>query len=168
LQAEVERVSSRVQLGLFDSSSDAVTGLPARALAEQAIAAKISAGKEHVVALYRVDNLAAINSRLGRATGDDILLMVAQQLAKRLSCSTLYRWSGPAILAILEIATTVETAESQARLAGAMRLEKTVEAKDRSVLLPIACQCQVQRVSPLTTAETVYQGIDQFASGPAA
>jgi GGDEF domain-containing protein len=143
-----------------------VTGLPGRPLAEQAIAAKISARKEHVIALFRVDNVAAINSRFGWATGDSILLMVAQELAKRLSFSTLYRWSGPAILAILEIATTAEAAEYQAKLASSMRLEKSVEAKDRSVLLPIACQCQVQRVSSVSTADKVYRSIDQFASGP--
>lgn len=161
LQAEVERASSRVQMALFDASLDPVTGLPARALAEQAIAAKITAGHEQVAALFIVDRLASINSRFGRATGDDILMLVAQQLAKRLSGATLFRWSGPAILAILEIATTVEAAENQAKLAGAMSVEKSVEADDRSVLLPIHCLCRVQRISSLAAADEVYRSLDQ-------
>jgi GGDEF domain-containing protein len=164
LQAEVERVSSRLQMGLFDSSSDPVTGLPARAQAEKAIAAKIAAGQEHVVALFVVDRLAAINNRFGRATGDDILLLVAQQLAKRLSGSTLFRWSGPAILAIIEVATTVEAAENQAKLAGAVSVEKSVEAEERSVLLPIHCSCRVQRVSSTALADEVYRDLDRFTS----
>jgi GGDEF domain-containing protein len=162
LQAEVERASSRVQMALFDSSIDPVTGLPARAQAEQSIAAKITAGHEQVAAMFLVDRLSSINSRFGRATGDDILLLVAQQLAKRLCGATLFRWSGPAILAMLEIATTAEAAENQAKLAGAMSVEKTVEAGDRSVLLPIHCLCRVQRISSLAVADEVYRSFDQF------
>lgn len=164
LQAEVERVSSLAKMGLFDSSTDPVTGLPARGQAEQAIAARMAAGQEQVLAVFIVDRLAAINLRFGRATGDDILRLVAQQLAKRLSGATLFRWSGPAILAILEIATTPEAAENQAKLAGAMSLEKSVEAQSRSVLLPIHCVCRVHRVASSSGVAEVYRSLDQPAS----
>lgn len=164
LQAEVERVSTRLQMGLFDSSTDPVTGLPARAQAEQAITARIAAGQEHVAALFVVDRLASINDRFGRSTGDDILLLVAQQLAKRLSGSTLFRWSGPAILAVLEIVTTAEAAENQAKLAATMSVEKSVEAGERAVLLPIRCLCQVQKISASALADEVYRGFDRFIS----
>ena len=88
------------------------------------------------------------DSRFGRATGDDILLLVAQQLVKRLSGATLFRWSGPAILAMLEIATTAEAAENQATRAGAMSVAKTVQAETRSVLLPIHCLCRCREFPP--------------------
>ena len=164
MQAELDRVSARIQVGVLDASSDPVTGLPVRALAEQAIAAKIASGREQVVALFTIDHLSSINSRYGRATGDEILLLVAQQLAKRLSDATLYRWSGPAILALLEVTTTAEAAENRARFAGAMRVEKSVEAENRSVLLPVNCQCRVHRVSSKAAADAVFLSIDRLVA----
>ncbi|HEY3940741.1 MAG TPA: diguanylate cyclase [Bryobacteraceae bacterium] len=162
LQAEVERVSSRLRMGGLDSSSDPITGLPMRALAEQAIAAKISSKKECVAALFVIDRLASINGRFGRAAGDDVLLLVAQQLAKRLSGATLFRWSGPALAAILEAVTGEATAESQAKAAASMRLEKTIETNGRSVFLLITLFGQVRRVSSADSVDAVCADFDQF------
>ena len=164
LQAEVERVSSRLRMGGLDSSSDPITGLPMRALAEQVIAAKISSKKECVAALFVIDRLASINGRFGRATGDDVLLLVAQQLAKRLSGATLFRWSGPALAAIFEVVTGEATAESQAKAAASMRLEKTIETNGRSVFLLITLFGQVRRVSSADSLDAVCADFDQFQS----
>jgi GGDEF domain-containing protein len=164
LQAEVERVSSRLRMGELDSSSDPITGLPMRALAEQALAANISSRKECVAALFVIDRLASINGRFGRAAGDDVLLLVAQHLAKRLSGATLFRWTGPALVAILEVATGQAAAESQAKAAASMRLEKSIEANGRSVFLLITLVGQVKSVSANDSAEAVCGDFDQFMS----
>jgi GGDEF domain-containing protein len=164
LQGEVERVSSRLRMGVLDSSSDPITGLPTRALAEQAIAAKISSRKECLVALFVIDRLASINGKFGRTVGDDVLLLVAQQLAKRLSGATLFRWSGPALAALLEVVTDETTAESQAKAAASMRLEKSIETNGRLVFLLITLFGQVRRISSNDSLEAVCGEFDQFIS----
>jgi GGDEF domain-containing protein len=164
LQAEVERVSNRLRMGELDPSSDPITGLPMRALAHQSIAANISSRKECVAALFVIDRLASINGRFGRAAGDDVLLLVAQQLAKRLSGATLFRWSGPALVAILEVATGAAAAESQAKAAASMRLEKSIEANGRSIFLLITLLGQVKSVSANDSADVVCGDFDHFMS----
>ena len=162
LRNDVERLSSRLRAASAEDSQDPVTGLPGRFAAEEAIAAKVGAGKEFVVALFMLDRLASINGRFGRLVGDEILLNSARMLAQRLSGTTLYRWTGPAFVAVFDPSVNLSTAEGRANQAGSTRLEKNIETDQRSVLIVSTAKCHSQRVSAKMLPDAVYKSMDEY------
>ena len=108
-------------------SDDPLTGLQGRDAAEAMIAAHISQGKELLLTLFLVDRLAHINGRFGTKAGDDILLMVAQHLGEQLETSSLFRWSGPAFVAVTEAAQSLHAVEQEVTRVASQRFEKTIE-----------------------------------------
>jgi GGDEF domain-containing protein len=162
LKNDVERLSSRLKVVSTDDSQDPVTGLPGRLAAEESIATKIAAGKDFLTALFILDRMASINGRFGRAVGDDILVTGAQTLAQKLAGTTLYRWSGPAFVAVFDPSINITQAETRANQAAGMRLEKNIEADKRSVLIVITASCQLQRVSSKIAPDAIFRNIDAF------
>ena len=169
LKNDVERLSHRLK-AVFPRKSlrNPVTGLLGRFAAEEAITAKILAGREFLAALYTLDRMASINGRFGRLVGDEILVTGARALAQKLSGTTLYRWSGPAFVAVFDPSVNLKQAETRATQAGAMRLEKNIEAEDRSVLIVVTASCHLQRLSGNSAPEAVFRSMDTFmaAHGP--
>lgn len=120
------------------SSLDAATGPQSRPAAEMAIAAAADGVATVYGALFVIDHLHRLNIRFGRAVGDQIIALFTQHLAQHLHPKdVVFRWSGPAFLVLLERDEPIERVRrSLAPIAGA-RLEKTVESRDRTVLLPL-------------------------------
>jgi diguanylate cyclase (GGDEF)-like protein len=162
LKQDVDRLSSRLKSVTVEDSYDPVTGLPNRNAAEEAIAAKIATGKEFLAVLFMLDRLASINGRFGRLVGDDILVSGAQTLAQKLSGTTLYRWTGPAFVAVFDPSVNLAQAETRATQAASMRLEKNIEADNRSVLIVITASCHLQRVSGKIAPDAVFRSMDAF------
>jgi len=162
LKNEVERLSSRLRAAARDDSEDPVTGLKGRSLAEEEIKNKIHAGRDFLVALFIIDRIASINGRFGRLVGDDILIIGAQTLAQKLSGTTLYRWSGPAFVAVFDSSVDLTQAQSRATQAAAMRVEKSIEAGNRSALIVITASCHLQRVSSESSPEEILRKMDEF------
>jgi GGDEF domain-containing protein len=162
LKSDVDRLSSRLKAASTEDWQDPVTGLPGRFAAEKAIAVKAMAGKDFVIALFTLDRLASINDRYGRLVGDEILLNSARMLAEKLIGTTLYRWSGPALAAVFDPSVDIATAENRAKQAAAVRLEKNIEADDRTVLIVVAASCHLQRVSNKMAPESAFKSMDAF------
>jgi GGDEF domain-containing protein len=162
LKSEVERLSNRLRAVSTEDSQDPVTGLPSRAAAEEAVIAKIGAGKEFVAALFTLDRMVSINGRFGRTIGDEVLVTGARALAQKLAGTTLYRWSGPGFAAIFDPSVNLSQAEARATQAAAMRLEKTIDAENRSVLIIITISCHLQRVSGKVAPDAVFRSMDAF------
>ncbi len=68
--------------GTPPSSTDEVTGLPARAVMQQRLAASLQAGATGVVVLLDVDNFKYFNDRHGHAVGDALLRAIAARLVE--------------------------------------------------------------------------------------
>ncbi len=147
--------------------NDPSTGLPGRGAAEQLIDANISRGKAFVVAVFLVDGLVQVKSRFGGETGDEILVAVAQYLEERLETGSLFRWSAPAVAAILEIETSFHAIERQMNQIASLRLEKTIEKDGRFVLLPVTCSVLVQKVSDADSLDDVVANLDDFVASHA-
>ncbi len=117
---------------------DKVSGLQEREEAEQAIVAAIERGRLAYAALFVVDRLHLINAQFGYATGDRILREFCEHLrSSLLPKDRLFRWTGPAFLAVIE--RSEEPAELEAdiqRIAGS-RLEAAVQIGNGCVRLPI-------------------------------
>ena len=124
LKNDVERLSARLKTAAIEESEDPVTGLPARAAAEQAMEKRISSGKTCVAALFLMDRLITINARFGHDVGDDIVMSCAQMLAKKLSGATLYRWSGPGFVAVFDPLIATADAESRGSPSGSAATRK--------------------------------------------
>jgi GGDEF domain-containing protein len=162
LKQDVDRLSNRLKSVNAEDSQDPVTGLPGRNSAEEAIAAKIATGKEFLAVLFMLDRMSTINGRFGRLVGDDILVTGAQMLAQKLSGTTLYRWSGPAFVAVFDPSVNVAQAETRATQAAALRVEKNIEADNRSVLIVITASCHLQRISGKIAPDAVFRSMDTF------
>ena len=145
---------------------DPTTGLPARLIFERTVCDAITEGKESVVAIFIVERLAYINKRFGRATGEEILLYVAQYLAQELAdSSTLARWSGPAFAAILDSTSTAKRTEMQIRAIASKRLSKTIDSGGRTaVMIPISCSCMVESLTAESSPEAIFSRMDDFLS----
>jgi diguanylate cyclase (GGDEF)-like protein len=160
LKSDVERLSTRLKMAVVKESQDPVTGLPARAAAEQAMENSISDGKPCVAALFLLDRLAFINARFGHEVGDDMVMSCAQMLAKKLSGAKLYRWSGPAFVALFDPLVAPAEAENRARLAAVQQMEKNVDSDQRVLMVVVSLSCHVQHISAQTNAAELFRKLD--------
>jgi len=124
----------------------------------------MSFGKEFTAALFIIiEPLAALNARFGRTVGDYMILTNAQMLAQKLEGAALYRWSGPAFLAIFDSSLTIGEAEIRARNAAAQRFEKSLTTADnREIMIVVTISCHIQRILPSMLPEAVFKIMDGF------
>ena len=144
-------------------SLDVTTGLGSRSAAERAIANCSDNGGTFYAALFVIDHLHGLNTRYGRAVGDQIILSFAQHLAQTLRPEdAVFRWSGPAFLTLVEREDSLEKVRrAQAPVTNA-RLEKMVQSRDRTVLLPINFSWTLVPVSMGGRASVTVDRLDAF------
>ncbi len=165
LQAEVDRLVTHVNSADSDTSAhDKVTLLPNRADAETAITERVCNGEEFVSALFVVDSMVSINNRFGRAAGDDILRKFAQYIAQTLGGATLYRWTGPAFLALFDSKLSPIIAEGRAKRVASFRLEENLEKGNRTILMVVSCSLHLDRLSAKTPPESAIRRIEEFVA----
>jgi GGDEF domain-containing protein len=81
---------------------DSVTGLPARAEAEATLARVATSGVPGVAAVFALKRLTQVSSRFGSQVSDGVLARLAAYLGSGAKPEEgLYRWSEPALLAVL-------------------------------------------------------------------
>lgn len=142
---------------------DSATGLPGREDFKAAIAAKIKSPPECALALFVVDRLAYLNAKFGRPAGDQVLASTARHITETLPAGVpLFRWNGPAFAALLEIPHGLTAIERHVKKAATSRLEQTVEAGDRSVMLTVGRTYHLRRLGPSDSADTVCRALDDF------
>ncbi len=161
LRGGVERTANHVR-----AAGAVVPDLPVirRDNAEQLIADKIAQGHEFAVALFAVDGLTQIAARYGPDTGDEVLSQVTQYLEQKLGCGSLFRWSGPAMAAVIEFQSPLAEIEQRMHQIAALRLEKTIETDGRFILIPITCSVIVQKVSDADSLDAVAANLDDFVA----
>ena len=160
LKSEVNRLQKIVTSAKLLVSDDPITGLPTRTAAEQSLETITKAGKPLTVALFVLDRLVSINARFGRLAGDQVLVHVALTLAQRLRGATLYRWSGPAFLAVFDPSMGATVAERQAKLAMSSPIEKVVEMGERSAVVVVTCSLHVRSIAVGASFTPIIAGLD--------
>ncbi len=112
--------------------------------------------------LFVVDRLHLFNARYGYATGDQILCKVHRHLGSCLSQEDrLFRWTGPAFMALLERIEGAKVQEEVSRITS-VKLEAAVQIGNGSVLLPIASTSLLLPLAQTTGLEELTQPIDAF------
>jgi GGDEF domain-containing protein len=120
-------------------ASDPVTGLPARAGAEAALFKVAGSGVEAVAVVFAVKRLKQLNSRFGYEVGNGLLAGLSTYLGSGANPEEgLYRWSGPALLALISRNEPLDRIRQEiGRLvAGMPQHEITIGA--RMVMVPVS------------------------------
>jgi GGDEF domain-containing protein len=177
LQAEsaAHTEAVRQKMGLGNQSGDAApsrrlgsldvaTGLPNRSAAERLIAEKSGSGLRCSLAVFVPERLGFVAKRHGREAEDEVLLHVAQHLTKLIpSGSYLYRWTGPALLALRVSSDTPEHDEQVWRHIAGKSCEKTIGNERRSALLRITLACYAVHTGD-TPASELLGKLDEFVT----
>jgi len=117
---------------------DKVSGLEMRESAERAMASSRERGGVGHAALFVVDRLHLINAQFGYATGDRILREFCEHLRRSLAPQDqLFRWTGPAFLAVIERGETPAEVEAEIQRIAGGQLEAAVQIGNGCVRLPI-------------------------------
>jgi GGDEF domain-containing protein len=167
LNYELTQVRKRAVTQLPAEGQDVITGLPLRSEAEVALAESGRTGAQAFAAILVLDRLQLLNQRFGREAGDEILVAFTRMVEKHLGPEDrLFRWGGPALLALLRRAKGIESVRGEVARIMATRLDHTIQTPSRSVLIPIAARWTL---FPMMAApRLIYQKIDAFAAKPLA
>lgn len=141
LQRQVGQSAAEITLpsGLTSGEPpDPVTGLPCKPVALQAMQAAAESGMRLYVVAMVVKGVQSVNTRFGFEVGDRILRTFKDNLERHLSRKDkLFRWEGPAILALMDRPEPVGQVRTQIRRILDGRLEQNFTVDGRSVLIPI-------------------------------
>lgn len=118
---------------------DAATGLPGRGEADRAIRAALESPQGKFLLAAVCSRVQAVNARFGYAVGDMILAAFADHFVQGLSArDQVFRWQGPALVALLERVDRLERVRAEVRQFADIRLDRTTDVGQRTVLIPIS------------------------------
>lgn len=175
-EARLHVLEEKVQSGITSSagangaasSVDLITGLETRDPAEHQIAERITGGRPCVAALFVLSRLPFVNRHFGRKIGDQVLAQIARHISNSLPPnSVLFRWSGPALAAIVEIQPNVEEVNRKLTRIAAAHLSKNVDDGGRSLFVPITVVLWTQRVGAGSVVAEVFKAMDNFVTASA-
>lgn len=162
IREQVERAQTCIRATVASTDQlDLVTGLPTQPAARAALDEALTAPEQRYAAILVVDRIHSINSRFGYAVGDLVLKLVLEQLRENLSAADrLFRWSGPAFVALLEREESIQAVRTEMKKITS--LEKIFEIGGRPVLLPVTASCLV---IPLTHPSIdINNAIEKFVA----
>lgn len=118
--------------------SDLCTGLPAKSEAEAALR-RVAGLSQSYIAVFYVHRMSLINARFGEEIGNEILLFCSQHIATTLirPSDLLFRWSGPAFVAILEREESAPAVAGEIRRVVSAPLSRFFDNSSRTMYLPI-------------------------------
>jgi GGDEF domain-containing protein len=143
--------------------TDPGTGLPARIEADQAIRQAVNQQPRCFAVVFYVHRMQLTNARFGEAIGNQLIAFCSQHIGSLFlhQGDRLFRWSGPAFVAILERGETLDTFSAEVhRLIGAP-MSRFFETPNRSVYLPIKVTAEAIPLFETSYAE-VMSGIENF------
>ena len=166
LRQEIRGSQERISAAGAGHALDPATGLPARSAAAAALAEWALSDKPPYAALFIVDRIPLINARFGYPVGDRVLKTYLEELRGRLAPGDqIFRWSGPAFLALLYRTDRIEKVREQLRFQLPAKIERTFELSNRSALLSISATWAIFPVTePL---DALIEQLDGFLTSQA-
>jgi diguanylate cyclase (GGDEF)-like protein len=150
IERQLENTKDRVQ-GLLPMAAelDTITGLPNQAMAEVAFHEAVQKPGRRYVVTAVANRIQAVNIRFGNAIGDQVLKALAESIRAHFpGQDLLFRWQGPAVVALLERRETLEAVRTEIRRISEQRLEKMFDVGGRQVLIPISAAWSVIGLIP--------------------
>jgi len=149
-----------------DAGTDPVTELPARSAAETTLRTVVTEPGRKFVATMVIDRIQSINVRFGYAVGNQVLAALARHVEARLQPGDiLFRWSGPALLAMLPRQCTIDRLRTDLRPVFSNPMGATIDIGGRDVLIPISAAWSVFGLVP--PVETILKHVDAFVTSQA-
>ncbi len=149
LKKELETSRQRVGCVAAPLDLDAATGLPSMQEAMKAIQAAVASPHNKFLTIALVSRVPAVNARFGTSIGDRVLTAFAEHFRRNLAANDrLFRWHGPAVIALLEREERLEKVRTEIRRFIEAKLEKTIEVGNRTVMLPISASWSIFPVAP--------------------
>jgi GGDEF domain-containing protein len=165
LQRQVTTRPAEIAIASGDPP-DPITGLPCQPAALQAMQAAAETGMRLYVVAMVVKGVQSVNVRFGLEVGDRILRTFKDNLERHLSRKDkLFRWEGPAIVALMDRPEPVGQVRTQIRRILDARLEQNFNVDGRSVLIPIHADFLIFPLMP-PMSQAVRQ-IQKFVGGQA-
>jgi GGDEF domain-containing protein len=144
-----------------EPDADPATGALLQEDCVTAIQQAVGKGKGHYIVVMVVNHVQPINARFGRDAGDWMLLRFKEHVEYHLLPSDrLFRWTGPAMVAVLERPEGVAAVRALCARVLDARLEVTYRIGARLVLIPISAAWSTFPVT--STAESLKQQIETF------
>lgn len=142
--------------------SDPCTGLPLKAEAEAALQRAVGSPQIYVAVFY-VHRMHLINARFGENIGNEILLYCSQHLATSLvrPSDLLFRWMGPAFVAILDRPESPVVVAAEVRRAVSTPLSRFFDNASRTMYLPVKLSAETIAASSLDPCAVTGQ-VAQF------
>jgi GGDEF domain-containing protein len=163
LQIQIESFQKSPER-LPQNEVDPATGALLKGDGIAAIQRAIDRGTRHYIVVMTVNRIQPINARFGRDAGDWMLLRFKEHVQSLLHASDqLFRWTGPAIVAILERPEGFDYVRAAARRMLETRIEITYQANGRSVLIPVSAAWSVFMLT--STPEEINTQIETFIAG---
>ncbi|MBZ5577160.1 MAG: response regulator [Acidobacteriia bacterium] len=143
-------------------AADPVTGLPGRAQAEAALSALCQGEKPAYLAVLVLDSLPSVSARFGRRAGDALLRAYGSFIAEVLAPEDrLFRWSGPALVALLPRLDDVDRVRGDFRtLLDQRKFQHAVRTSTRSI--PLTASPRWTLLPAMESARGFIEKIDTF------
>lgn len=134
---------------------DLVTGLPNKPEAEAAVQRALESAANAYVAVFYLHRMPLTNARFGEAIGNQVILFCSQHIATMVTRGNdqLFRWSGPAFVAVLERQESALNVSSEVQRMVSAPLSRFFETSSRSVYLPIKMTATVLPLADTNFAE---------------
>jgi GGDEF domain-containing protein len=144
---------------------DPITGLGSWGKAEESAEVALARGTATHIAVVRLDRLDMINKRFGNAAGNQALLLVSQHVAQQLANNDeLFRWRGPAFVALLDRQTPTAAVRVEMTKMFAERLRYEVANGSRTMLLPLPVSWTVFELAAFGDVEALGIQLDTFTN----
>jgi GGDEF domain-containing protein len=143
-----------------DCEIDSTTGLRTRLAAKTAFHAALqTSGRKYVVAAV-VNRIQSVNRRFGYPVGDQLLKKFSDLFGATLAKSDrLFRWRGPALVALLEREESIHAVEAEIRRISSKRIEGVLEVGE-GTLLPVSASWLVLALD--SSAADMGRAIEKF------
>jgi GGDEF domain-containing protein len=144
---------------------DPITGLGSWGKAEESAADAMAKGTPAYVAVVRIDRIDMINKRFGNAAGTQAFLLVSQHVAQQLANNDqLFRWRGPAFLALLDRRTPPVSVRAEMTKMLAERLKYEVSNGSRTMLLPLSVSWNLFELADFNDVQALGAQLDAFVN----
>jgi GGDEF domain-containing protein len=141
---------------------DPISGLFGRDVAEPTITRAYESREPVSAVVVVLDNLSTINMRFGRHAGDEVVRMLGGQVAQIAgSQAEVYRWTGPAVLAVLNRSANKAGIREEFRQMG-RKFEHTIQTASRAIHLVVAKRWTMLELR--STPDVLFEEIESFIS----
>jgi diguanylate cyclase (GGDEF)-like protein len=139
IQRQVERANQNIAAIKAGDEIDGVTGLPGRSAAMAVFSKNLGTPGHRYVVIAVVNRMQSINARFGHEVGDQVIKIIADFARVKLSgADYLFRWSGPALVALLERDEIIESIRADIRRISQSHIERMLELGGRKVRVPLS------------------------------